>query len=108
MEIQKNKDHHILNSKSEYNRCALPRLTAKLGDTNLDKIEKKKREEKDKEKELIREIRTLKMRRSQRRRRLWRQRRQTQCSYLIKASLLTDRIANSATCLGPPLSLRLF
>ena len=26
--------HHILNSKSEYNRCSLPRLTAKLGSTD--------------------------------------------------------------------------
>ena len=27
-----NKNHVILNSRSEYNRCALPRLTAKMGD----------------------------------------------------------------------------
>merc|ERR1712240_659110 len=37
--------HEILNSKSEYNRCALPRLTAKLGEMTMDKIEKLKNEE---------------------------------------------------------------
>ena len=30
VEIQSNNFHYILNSKSEYNRCALPRLSAKL------------------------------------------------------------------------------
>ena len=28
--IQNNRNHHILNSRSEYNRCALPRLSAKM------------------------------------------------------------------------------
>merc|ERR1712130_120332 len=32
VEIQNNNQHYILNSKSEYNRCALPRLTAKVGE----------------------------------------------------------------------------
>ena len=26
--IQKKRNHHIMNNKAEYNRCALPRLTA--------------------------------------------------------------------------------
>ena len=30
--IQDERNHNILNSKSEYNRCSLPRLTANLGD----------------------------------------------------------------------------
>ena len=30
--IQEERNHNILNSKSEYNRCSLPRLTANLGD----------------------------------------------------------------------------
>ena len=30
--------HYILNSKSEYNRCSLPRLTARLGSKEYDKI----------------------------------------------------------------------
>ena len=36
VEIQTQKrEHMILNSKSEYNRCALPRLTAKIGEDNF-------------------------------------------------------------------------
>ena len=33
--IQKKRKHHIMNNKSEYNHCALPRLTAMLGRKNL-------------------------------------------------------------------------
>ena len=33
--IQNNRNHHILNSRSEYNRCALPRLTAKMGNKEI-------------------------------------------------------------------------
>ena len=49
--------HDILNSKSEYNRCALPRLTTKLGDTTVDNLEKMKKEAIEKEKELMKKIR---------------------------------------------------
>ena len=35
--IQKSRQHNIMNNKAEYNRCALPRLTAKLGERELDK-----------------------------------------------------------------------
>ena len=49
VEIQNNTEHHILNSKSEYNRCALPRLSAKLGEQTLEKLENENREEKEKE-----------------------------------------------------------
>ena len=46
--IQENaKQHFILNSKSEYNRCALPRLTTKLGEITMDKLEKMQREKED-------------------------------------------------------------
>ena len=44
VEIQTQKrEHLILNSKSEYNRCALPRLTAKIGEESYGKMEKQKR-----------------------------------------------------------------
>ena len=48
VQIQKSRNHHILNAKAEYNRCALPRLTAKLGEKELklwreeDKLEQAK------------------------------------------------------------------
>ena len=35
--IQKSRQHNIMNNKTEFNRCALPRLTAKLGEKELDK-----------------------------------------------------------------------
>ena len=35
--IQKNRNNNIMNNKTEYNRCALPRLTAKLGEKDLEK-----------------------------------------------------------------------
>ena len=51
LEIQKAKtQHHILNSKSEYNRCDLPRLTTKIGENDFKKWEDNHKEEKDKEK----------------------------------------------------------
>ena len=47
VEIQVNKEkHYILNSCSEYNCCALPRLTEKLGEETFDKMTKVKKEEK--------------------------------------------------------------
>ena len=67
--IQSNKSkHNILNSRSEYNRCALPRLTAKLGDETYDKIDKIKKEERVAEQNLERKIRNLKVQRSKSRR----------------------------------------
>ena len=30
--IQENKNQNLLNSKMEYNRCGVPRLTSKLGE----------------------------------------------------------------------------
>ena len=35
--IQKAREQNIMNNKSEYNRCALPRLTAKLGERDMEK-----------------------------------------------------------------------
>ena len=69
VEIQNNKDkHHILNSRSEYNRCALPRLTAKLGDETYDKVDKIKKEERQAEVELEKKIRNLKIKNNKKRR----------------------------------------
>ena len=44
--LQENKKHHLLNSKSEYNRCAIPRLTSKMGENLYKKWEEDDREEK--------------------------------------------------------------
>ena len=56
---QENKGHHILNSKSEYNRCSLPRLTAKMGDKEIGRYKKELEEEKRKDEELGNRIKEL-------------------------------------------------
>ena len=62
------KNNIILNSKSEYNSCALPRLTAKIGNFSMDELDRKKGEEKEKEKEWAKKVRNLKVTRSKARR----------------------------------------
>ena len=39
VEIQESRHHHLLNSRSEFNRCAVPRLMCKLGDKTFKKHE---------------------------------------------------------------------
>ena len=49
--------HHLLNSKSEYNRCLIPRLTAQLGRVEADrKIREEEREEREVEQRVQEEI----------------------------------------------------
>ena len=59
--IQSNRNHNLLNSRAEFNRCALPRITLKMGDKNVnDKdIEKVLKEEKDMEERIEMKIREL-------------------------------------------------
>ena len=52
--------HIILNSKSEFNRCALPRLTLQLGENDYRKEREREKEEREREEEVEREIRELK------------------------------------------------
>ena len=42
---EERKNHLIMNSRSEYNRCSLPRLTARLGMKEYDKEKMKQQEE---------------------------------------------------------------
>ena len=42
---QERSKHHLMNSKSEYNRCALPRLTSKMGEVDLEKWREADKEE---------------------------------------------------------------
>ena len=44
---EERKEHLLMNSKAEYNRCTIPRLTAKMGEKEYNK---KREEEKKKEK----------------------------------------------------------
>ena len=54
---EERKKHLIINSKTEYSRCTIPRLTTKMGDTEYDESRKKeKKEEKEQEKRVRRDI----------------------------------------------------
>ena len=67
--IQEERSHHILNSKSEYIRCSLPRLTAKLGEKEWKRKEKENESEKEREQRLERRIVEMRKTRNGRRRR---------------------------------------
>ena len=54
------KHHHILNSRAEYNRCALPRLTLQMGERDYKKQREEELEEMEKEKALNKEIEAMK------------------------------------------------
>ena len=50
--------NYLMNSKSEYNRCSLPRLTSKMGNQDYDKMRQEEiREEKEEETRVREEIR---------------------------------------------------
>ena len=66
--IQQNTHHNILNSRSEYNRCSLPRLSTRLGDKEYKKYEKELEEEVRKEETLENRIREMRKNRNRNRR----------------------------------------
>jgi hypothetical protein len=65
--IQKCRGHHIMNNKAEFNRCALPRLTAKLGERDLEKWREEDRKEMEKEATIEEKIRIRKKEKAKRR-----------------------------------------
>ena len=56
-----------MNNKSEYNRCALPRLTAKLGERELQTWREEDKQELEKEATIEEKIRLRKKERAKRR-----------------------------------------
>ena len=62
--IQQERKHFLLNSRAEYNRCAVPRVTAKLGDKYYKKWEKQIEDETLKENILEEKIRILRKERN--------------------------------------------
>ena len=72
--IQESRNHDILNSKSEYNRCALPRLSTKIGENAYKKWEADSDADMKKEQDLEARIRILKIERNKK---LGKQRKQT-------------------------------
>ena len=68
--LQEMKDKHfLLNSKSEYNRCSLPRLTTKLGEREVRENQEEEEMEKAKEMKIVERIRCLRKERNMGRRR---------------------------------------
>ena len=63
--IQNKRDHHIMNSRSKFNRCAIARLVTKVGDKELKKWRYKDKEMQDTEEKIEEQIRLLKKEREQ-------------------------------------------
>ena len=59
IKIQTYRKHHILNSKSEYNRCAVPRLGLKIGTKEYNKAREMETEDEEKEKNIEENIRMM-------------------------------------------------
>ena len=57
--IQNKRDHHVMNSRSEFNRCAIPRLVTKLGDKELKEWRDKDKKQQETEDKLEEQIRML-------------------------------------------------
>ena len=66
--IQEYRNHFLLNSKSEYNRAALPRLGLKMGDKEFKKMDDETRESQAREELLEKEITKIKKYRNLKRR----------------------------------------
>ena len=56
---QERRHHHILNSRSEFNRCSLPRLAAQVGENEYEKYSEELKQEKIQEEKLEKMIITL-------------------------------------------------
>ena len=59
VEIQGSRNHHLLNSRSEYNRCAVPRMMCKLGDQSFKKNEQEIEKDLHREENQVRKIREM-------------------------------------------------
>ena len=57
---QERKDHYLLNSRSEFNRSAVPRLSSKIGEKDFKRWEKEGEKEKEKEEILKQKIEEMK------------------------------------------------
>ena len=67
VQIQESRDHVLLNSKSEYNRCSIPRITIKMGEKELLQDTKKREEELRQEEIVMERIRAMRKKRNRER-----------------------------------------
>ena len=63
---QERQDHFLLNSRAEYNRCAIPRLSSKIGENEFKKWEEEGEREKEREEVLKEKILKLKFEKQRR------------------------------------------
>ena len=56
---KKRKGHILLNSRSEYNRCAIPRISSKLGDKEIKAYNKETFEEEKREQIVVDKIKRI-------------------------------------------------
>ena len=66
--IQRERHHNLLNSKAEYNRSAVPRLTTKIGEKQYKKWEKEAEKDMEKNEQLEEKIRQMRKMRNKTRR----------------------------------------
>ena len=66
--IQQERHHHLLNSKAEFNRSAVPRLTTKIGEKHYKKWEKQNEKDEERNEELEEKIRKMRKNRNKERR----------------------------------------
>ena len=66
--IQRERGHNLLNSKAEYNRSAVPRLTTKIGEKQYKRWEKENEKDMERNEELEEKIRNLRKMRNRERR----------------------------------------
>ena len=59
VEIQSSRNHHLLNSRSEFNRCAIPRMMCKMGDKSFKKNEEDIEQDLAREEQQVSKIRDL-------------------------------------------------
>ena len=59
VQLQANRERHLLNSKSEYNRCAIPRLSSKIGEKEYRKWSADEKEEREKDLQIEMKVRKL-------------------------------------------------
>ena len=58
-------EHHILNSRTEYNRCSLPRITTQVGEQEVEKYNQTLLQEKQEEEKLEKMIINLRKQRNE-------------------------------------------
>ena len=57
--INQSKNHRLLNSNGKYNRCSLPRLIVKIGNSELNELAEKMKEEQKSEDDLESRIKEM-------------------------------------------------